>query len=32
MFSDERDQLGRVAALPDDVEPFAFEQARQAFP
>jgi hypothetical protein len=31
MLSNERDQLGRVACLADDVEPSALEQARQTF-
>jgi hypothetical protein len=31
MLSDERDQLGSVAGLADDVEPSALEQARQTF-
>ena len=31
MLSDERDQIGRVAALADDLESSALEQARQTF-
>jgi hypothetical protein len=31
MFADERDQLRGVAALTDDLEPSALEQARQTF-
>src|SRR4051812_4983720 len=31
MLSDKRNQFGSVAALADDIEPFALEKARQTF-